>query len=273
MKTFFGKIYSKTLNIVTKVITQDDLKKSALIFAPHPDDETLGCGGLILKKKEAGAKVVIVFVTDGAGSHRYFFNEETLISMRKKEALKACHDLNVSETDLIFLNFPDEKLFNYQESLKRSFLELINKYEPDQIFIPHQLEDQSDHYFTYNAVKAILLERTRNLDLYEYLVWSWYQWPQISITYLGKSLSSILKKLARTIFGLRLWLSINQKISIPDKIDQKQSAIQAYKSQVEKIRPDIPYPTLDQVGGGGFLAACTQTTEYYRKTGIKNNGK
>src|ERR1700733_997679 len=44
--------------------------RKILVVAPHPDDESLGCGGLISLSAQAGSSVYIVFVTDGAASHR-----------------------------------------------------------------------------------------------------------------------------------------------------------------------------------------------------------
>ena len=40
-----------------------------LVIAPHPDDETLGCGGLIAASVRAGHRVHTVFVTEGGASH------------------------------------------------------------------------------------------------------------------------------------------------------------------------------------------------------------
>ncbi|HEX2943304.1 MAG TPA: PIG-L family deacetylase, partial [Rhodopila sp.] len=42
---------------------------TCLILAPHPDDESLGCGGLIATAVAAGRAPLVVILTDGAGSH------------------------------------------------------------------------------------------------------------------------------------------------------------------------------------------------------------
>jgi hypothetical protein len=44
--------------------------RAALVIAPHPDDETLGCGATILRKVSAGSSVTVLIVTDGRHSHR-----------------------------------------------------------------------------------------------------------------------------------------------------------------------------------------------------------
>ena len=44
--------------------------KKILVVAPHPDDESLGCGGLIAKLAASGSAFCVLFVTDGGASHR-----------------------------------------------------------------------------------------------------------------------------------------------------------------------------------------------------------
>jgi len=54
---------------VVSELDEKDLGCTATVFSPHPDDETLGCGGTIIKKKRAGAEVKIFYMTDGRKSH------------------------------------------------------------------------------------------------------------------------------------------------------------------------------------------------------------
>ena len=93
-----------------KEIPAKDLSASAIIFSPHQDDETLGCGGTIIRKREAGAEVKIVFMTDGSQSHHHFTSESELIALRQQEAIKAAQTLKVAEEDVIFFGFLDGEL-------------------------------------------------------------------------------------------------------------------------------------------------------------------
>ncbi len=61
--------------------------RSALVFSPHPDDESLGCGGTIIKKKSLGARVKLVHMTDGSAA-----NHDNLISSQE---LKAYSDARI----------------------------------------------------------------------------------------------------------------------------------------------------------------------------------
>ena len=60
-------------------------KKKILIFAAHPDDEVIGCGGTIAKLKKNGNEIFVCFVADGESS-RNVRNINALIKKRKKSS-------------------------------------------------------------------------------------------------------------------------------------------------------------------------------------------
>src|ERR1700712_111201 len=64
---------------------------TCLILAPHPDDESLGCGGLIASCVAAGRTPLVVILTDGAGSHpnSRTFPPDRLRAVRAQEARDA----------------------------------------------------------------------------------------------------------------------------------------------------------------------------------------
>ena len=89
-----------------------------LIFAPHPDDETLGTGGLIQKAVKAGADIHILYLTNGEHNEpafiiyerRLVIKQTGFISMgelRQNEAISAMKFLGVPRENLIFLGYPD----------------------------------------------------------------------------------------------------------------------------------------------------------------------
>lgn len=92
--------------------------ESVLIFAPHPDDETLGCAGVIMHALDQGARVQVVLMTNGDGSPvpahtngkgrllapaRYI----SLGNIRQNETLAALALLGLEPQDTIFLGYPD----------------------------------------------------------------------------------------------------------------------------------------------------------------------
>jgi LmbE family N-acetylglucosaminyl deacetylase len=93
-------------------------KDSLLIVAPHPDDESLCCAGLINLARQAGARVAIVWITSGDGNrwdamlidHALFPRENfyrRLASVRDDEARVAARSLAVDTDSIYFLGYPD----------------------------------------------------------------------------------------------------------------------------------------------------------------------
>ncbi|MGD0398739.1 MAG: PIG-L family deacetylase [Syntrophobacteraceae bacterium] len=89
-----------------------------MIFSPHPDDESLGAGGLIQRVLEAGGRVKVVFMTNGDGFPEGVEKEDHISNPtaknytrygeeRRLEAMKAVTTLGLKEHDVIFLGFPD----------------------------------------------------------------------------------------------------------------------------------------------------------------------
>jgi len=83
--------------------------RKILVVAPHPDDETLGCGGLISLLAQNGAAFYIVFVTDGSASHRNSTAWPTarLAAQREQEARNALVCLGIAHAHHLFLRLPD----------------------------------------------------------------------------------------------------------------------------------------------------------------------
>ena len=89
-----------------------------LVFAPHPDDETLGCGGLIQQAVQAGSSVKVILMTNGEYPEIdvVLFEETVRFSkaafvrlgeMRKEESLRALSCLGLSPDDVTFLGYPN----------------------------------------------------------------------------------------------------------------------------------------------------------------------
>jgi len=74
------------------------LKKKIVVFAPHPDDETLGCGGTIAKRVREGYDILIIFMTCGRNALSELFGISSnpspleLKEIRKEEAKRAIRE-------------------------------------------------------------------------------------------------------------------------------------------------------------------------------------
>jgi len=65
------KVAYRTLIATARDVTAGTSLRSMLVVAPHPDDETLGCGARIILSRRQGSRVKLLVATDGAGSqHR-----------------------------------------------------------------------------------------------------------------------------------------------------------------------------------------------------------
>src|SRR5258707_15716528 len=71
-----------------------------LVLAPHPDDESLGCGGAIALLRQRGIRVTIAVITDGQASHpnSRLLPSSVLIQLRRQEALEAASALGVAQS-------------------------------------------------------------------------------------------------------------------------------------------------------------------------------
>jgi LmbE family N-acetylglucosaminyl deacetylase len=108
---------------VSEYSNMPDIKNSdrILIFAPHPDDESVATAGIIKKAVEKNATVSVVVITDGSGAaspeefSEYLqktnnSNNSSLIELRHQEAIDAIKELGLNESSLIFLGYPDAGL-------------------------------------------------------------------------------------------------------------------------------------------------------------------
>ncbi len=83
--------------------------ETALLLAPHADDESLGCGGFIAEACARGQPPHVLVLTDGAGSHQNsrLFPPARLRALRQQEARDAVAILGLPPHRIGFLDLPD----------------------------------------------------------------------------------------------------------------------------------------------------------------------
>jgi LmbE family N-acetylglucosaminyl deacetylase len=106
-----------------------------LVLAPHPDDEVIGCGGLIALHLREQRQVRVAVATDGA--------EAGNASVREEESRRALAILG--RIDCEFLRFADRRLAEESEALKQRLRQILNEYKPDLIAVPSPVEIHPDH--------------------------------------------------------------------------------------------------------------------------------
>jgi N-acetylglucosamine malate deacetylase 1 len=117
-----------------------------LVLATHPDDEVLGCGGVIARHAAAGDDVHVLIMTRGVEE---LFTPERVA--RTREELAAAHKI-LGVKIATFLDFPAPRLDTVPgHQLADALLGQLRKIRPDVLYIPHQGDLHSDHKATYWA--------------------------------------------------------------------------------------------------------------------------
>jgi LmbE family N-acetylglucosaminyl deacetylase len=106
-----------------------DRVASAVIVAAHPDDEVLGAGGLISVLAAAGARLRLVAVTDGEGSHRGHADPAALARRRIAETAAALAALGAQRTEVVRLGFPDTGLAEHEDLLMAALTGLTDGFD------------------------------------------------------------------------------------------------------------------------------------------------
>lgn len=128
-----------------------------LVIAPHPDDEIIGVGGTIAKRVKAGDEVYVCVVTKG---QEPMFKKD-FIEKGRRECREADAKLGVKET--IFLNFPAVMLETVPRcEFNGKISELVQKINPDEVYIPHRGDMQIDHQMVVDAAMVAVRPRGKS---------------------------------------------------------------------------------------------------------------
>jgi LmbE family N-acetylglucosaminyl deacetylase len=247
----------------TSRVDAHQMARSAVIFSPHYDDETLGAGGTLFLKRKCGAMVYVVFMTDGSRSHALAMDGTTLAAIRKHESLKATAALGIPETNVFFLEFPETRLAQYSTEAVERVSSLLTQLQCDQVFVPSSLEPliwSADHNVTTRVVLQALSRTGSTPEIFEYLVWFWYQWPWVSFR--GADLRRLIQLTLRSRFS---WLRLNVAVPIGEALTHKRTALDKYQSQMTRLTTAEPWPVLSDVAGGEFLQQFFQPIELFRR--------
>jgi LmbE family N-acetylglucosaminyl deacetylase len=213
----------------------------ALVVAPHADDETLGCGGLLALKRARGEPVEVVFVTDSAGSPEAA-PAAGLAARRRREALAALAVLGTAAQHVHFLDAPDGRLNRLTPTESRRVLTalaaVLEKIRPAEVFLPYLGEGSTEHDAAGQLTRDAVAAAGLTPRLWEYPVWAW--WNPVR-------LAGQLSKPAQN-FTLRLGAARATKLS----------ALACHASQLEPAGPRGE-PSLPRT----LAALCTGPVEFY----------
>ncbi len=149
---------------------------TALVLAPHPDDESLGCGGLIAEACVAGRPPLVVVATDGAGSHpnSAVWPAPRLRERREAETRDAVACLGLPPDRLAFLRLPDTRAPREGQAFEQvvdRLAALAASHRCDTILAPWRHDPHCDHEAAWHIADA--LAARQELRLLAYPVWGW----------------------------------------------------------------------------------------------------
>ena len=206
--------------------------RNAVIVAPHPDDEAIGAYGLILRLKAQAARVRVIVVTDGTGSHPNSrrWPSKRLAARRQRETRSVLRAIGVARGEIDFLALPDGSLATLSTPHRQSVRRAIARARCDLLVLPARDDDHPDH----RAV-ATIARRVPAARMLEYLVWP-----------------NRRSRSRRASHRLRLGSSIAAA---------KRGAILRYRSQTGAIHDDPSGFAISR----DELAAFARPAEYFRE--------
>jgi LmbE family N-acetylglucosaminyl deacetylase len=187
--------------------------RSVVVVAPHPDDETLGAGGLIAGAADAGVPVHVVLVSRGEGSHpdSPTTTPEDLASRRPAEFAEALRTLHPDVTSRM-LDVADGGLREHPGPLLEALSDLLDAAAgPVLLVAPWRGDGHRDHRIAGEVAEAVATGRP-DVDLLAYPIWAWH-WDDPD--------RSVMPWEQAAAFDLA-----------PDVLDRKRRALDAHRSQV-----------------------------------------
>ncbi len=239
-------------------------RRSTLVLAPHPDDETLGCGATILRKRAVGTPVHVAVLTDGGASHRSaVLGRDDLIALRRKEALEATRLLGVPARAVSFLGYRDGCLAEAGRPLDEELCRLITAVAPQELLVPSAIDGHPDHRAlnraAHRAAATAAAATGQPLEIFEYPVWFWDARSWIDLE--ASAAMKLWQMLQRPVLSLRRLTPLLVETS--PFLDRKKMAICAYRSQTTNLTGEADWPVLDP----HFLTQFLQEHEIFFASG------
>lgn len=233
------------LCVTARDITEATARRPALVLAAHPDDETLGCGGTILHKVASGASVTILVVSDGRYSHRNsHLPPQDLARIRRGEMAEAARRLGLGAEALRWGGFIDGTLATAEGELTELIADALAEERPEEVYVTGAFEPHPDHAALGRAARRAVRHAATHVQLLEYPIWLWAQWPLPGRDRLTAMLA------AAKVLSLKAHAA---KVRVVEHLAAKQHALDAHASQLRRpagVPADEPWWTMPPVFHG-----------------------
>jgi LmbE family N-acetylglucosaminyl deacetylase len=185
-----------------------------IVIAPHPDDETLGVGGTLLRRKSEGASLAWLIITSisldmGWSAEKVKQRNDEIQRITALYGFDEVYSLNFQTTRLDTIPMSD---------LVAAVSSVFKVFKPDEIFVPHSADVHTDHRIVFDAVIACT---------------KWFRHPSVKRVLAYETLSE-------TDFGLRADKTFrpNVFVDIEQFLSGKLQAMDIYASEVG----EFPFP-------------------------------
>ncbi len=143
---------------------------NVLVIAPHPDDETIGCGGTLCRHARQGDRVGVVYLTSGELGLKQLPRDKAW-AVREREARRAADILGVRP--LQFLRLPDWFVGDSLKAAARLLRPWLLAEKPQLIYVPHEAEWHPDHQAAFRLLRLLLqTDRIPRPEVRAYEVWT-----------------------------------------------------------------------------------------------------
>ena len=225
VKEFVRLLLSRGCQLVLQLTSRPYVTRRGLtiVFAPHPDDETFGCGAIIARKRNEGLPVHVVFLTDGAASHpgHPLVPPAAIAAIRLQEARGVLATLGVDSEAIHFFNESDGTLDRLPAATRAALVAriaaLLGRLQPEEIFLPCNADGSSEHQAAFHFVAEAVARTGTAAVIWEYPVWLW--WNPLTL-------------LARLVHP-----SGRCRAPTEDFLPIKRRALARYRSQLEPLPP------------------------------------
>jgi len=195
--------------------------RNLLVVAPHPDDESLGCGGLLAWAAANGRRARVMVLTDGEHSHpgSTTFPPSRLAGIRRNEAIDAGARLGLAAGDFTFLHLPDGSLDALAPTQADRVLQILHEWIDRLAPVAVCVTASSDMHGDHRAAHALAHAAARGTGctLWSYPVWSW-------------------------LAPVAAALPPGRRIDIARYRNAKRAAVHAHASQLGQLIDDAPDP-------------------------------
>lgn len=229
--------------------TAGSAARSAVVVAPHPDDETLGCGATIARKRAAGTRVVVVVVTDGRLSHRSgVLSPDELAAIRAGEVRAACAELGVEPEDLRLLELEEGSVAARHDAVAATLATILDEVRPDEVLTTYRSDWHVDHRAVSAATAAAVRATGRRPRVLEFPVWFWVDGPWVP--------GSDGKGPIRHYLGEPVRASRLRTVSVQTDghLAAKRAALAQYRSQTTNLTGEHNWAVMDDDLLSLFLA-------------------